>query len=230
MILFQNDDCENESQVSLLLYFITLFLQMMIRHQKRVKLASSVTLLKGNFAVLIKYLKLFFLCNYSKGNHWTKNLVLNDLPKHNEILYTYVFLSDILLLWISRKWIYIIHLDGTSSHLWSKYLFKFILICSRLSLRCFEIGNYKKKFIRKQQTELKFKPLIWLAIFWWCTLIKYLLNMHFYSFLHANIEEMILMHKNLYLFKTKTLLNPAKNIVWLLASSIFQRIFCLFTL
>ena len=64
----------------------------------------------------------------------------------------------------------------------------------------FEIGNYKKKFIRKQQTELKFKPLNWLAIFC-CTLIKYLLNMHFYSLLHASIEEIILMHKNLYLFK-----------------------------
>ena len=105
----------------------------------------------------------------------------------------------------------------------------------------FEIGNYKKKFIRKQQTELKFKPLNWLAIFC-CTLIKYLLNMHFYSFLHANIEEIILMYKNLYSFINFarsslyiSLIDISKHTMmdlktWChfsMASSIFQRIFCL---
>ena len=112
----------------------------------------------------------------------------------------------------------------------------------RLSLRCFEIGNYKKKFIRKQQTELKFEIADLTGIVW-CTLIRYLLNMHFNSCLHANIEEIIITHKNLYVIKNFarsylllidifkfTMMDFQTYCRFSLPSSIFQRIFCLFSL
>ena len=163
-MLFQNDDCENESQVSLLLYFITLFLQMMIRHQKRVKLASSVTLLNGNFAVLIKYVKLFFRFNYSRSNNQLKTKP--QMICHGTMRF-YIFMSFYLITVNHKRYIwchyhscdlsfgislvYHIHLDGISSQLWNRYSIQFIVIWSRLSLRCLKLETTKRNLLENNR-------------------------------------------------------------------------------
>ena len=101
---------------------------------------------------------------------------------------------------ISGKWSYIIHLVGISSHLWSRYSFQFIIIWSVYLFDVLKLETTKRNLLENNKQNWNLKSLIWLAIVW-CTLIRYLLNMHFNSCLHANIEEIIITYKNLYVIK-----------------------------